>query len=184
MQRGILCLLVALSVQASPALACAKRAPLQLEDVRFADRVVRAHVTRYEMVRDEEAHRRAKDLMAKLAPGRPRPAKVRLMTDYARITLAVDEVLLGDQVQSLTVNWLNPPYSEDFPLPSGAYVIALRTPASPIPPLRGATATILPAPEPDILQVLQAPCAPAFFFAETDKLAGQLRQILNAPQKP
>lgn len=183
MRHRILVLLVALLVPASSTLACAKRAPLRLEDVRFADHVVLARITGYEMVRDEEAHRRAQDLMAKLAPGRPRPAKVRLMSDHARITLAVDEVLLGEAVESLTVSWVTPPYDEDFPLPPGAFVIALRNPASSIPPLRGASATILPPPEPGLLQVLQAPCAPAFFFAETDKRASQLRDIVIAEQR-
>ncbi|PYB77002.1 hypothetical protein [Rhizobium wuzhouense] len=183
MQRGFLFLLAALLVPASPAFACAKRAPLRLEDVSFADHVVLARVTRFEMVRDEEAHRRAQDLMAKLAPGRPQPTKVRLMSDYARINLAVDEVLLGNAVESLTVSWVSPPYNEDFPLPSGAFVIALRNPASPIPPLRGASATILPPREPGLLQVLQAPCASAFFFAETDKNAIQLRDILIGEQR-
>jgi hypothetical protein len=68
-------------------------------------------------------------------------------------------------------------------MPPGPFLIGLRDPRSRIPPLRGPSATLLPSPEPDVLAVLQAPCAGPFLFARESDAAMMVRQILTADPK-
>lgn len=61
------------------------------------------------------------------------------------------------------------------------YLIALRESSSKTPPLRGPSATTLPNPEPNLLAVLQAPCAPAFIFETMSVEAETIRSELGQP---
>lgn len=182
MRRGILCLAVSLLVIDGPASACTMRRALAPQDVVVAEQVVMARVIGFQMVRDEEAHRRAIETLANLVPGRPRPASVRLLTDYARLKLAVEETLKGEPTSEIDAIWVSPPYSERFPDVPGLYLVALGKPTSPIGPARGEGA-IAPASQPAVLQVLQTPCAPAFVLQEGEKDARAVRAILAADRK-
>lgn len=62
---------------------------------------------------------------------------------------------------------------------AGSYLIALRRPASAIPPLRGPSATIMPSPDPNSLTLLQAPCSSAFLYEVGSEQARAVRRILD-----
>jgi hypothetical protein len=168
---------------AGPTSACIDIAPIDLHDVSYADVVVVGRVTKYTLVLDSEARKRHQEFLAH-SSGKVRELLGKansFMTDYARLQIAVEEVLRGTAPHTVTVTWDNTAFSETMPPTS--YLIALRSSGSPLPPLRGATATILPDPDPASLSVLRAPCSAAFFFESTSTDADIVRQILNSGSK-
>ncbi|NLR74480.1 hypothetical protein HF682_04850 [Leeia sp. IMCC25680] len=144
---------------------------MRLDDLQYASTVVIGRVTHYEIVRDEDIRKRFPD----------RPPTQSYLSDYARFTIAVDRVLAGQASPTLTVTWDNSTFGEPEHMDEGPYLIALRSPKSRTPPLRGPSATILPSAEPDILTVLQAPCAPAFFFDASSDEAMAIRRRFQKP---
>ncbi len=177
MRREIFWLGVSLLV-AQPVAACIFYRPVDPEKVEFADRVVSSRVTHFEMVRDEDAHRRATETLASLVPESAHATGVRLMTDYARLTLSVEETLKGEPAKEIEAIWANPPYSERFPFVPGRYLLALRKPTSPIG--TGSGAFIPASPQPAALQILDIPCAPSFVLREGSKEALAVRARLGA----
>ena len=159
--------------------ACLMDARFELDDIQYADVVVVGTISDYHLVLDPVARERFKSLVAKypdLWKSSSEPSS--FVTDYAQFQVVVDEVLRGEAPRELSVTWDNSTFGEPKSIPSGPFLIALRDPHSRTPPLRGASATVAPSPEPDTLTVLQAPCARAFLFEAGSKEAQMLRQKL------
>lgn len=164
---------------AAPARACRIYVPLNIEDVRFADVVVVGRIANYRIVRDHEFRRKM------LASPHMRPEDRKhygptssLLPDYARFEIVVDEVLAGTAPKRIVATWDNSTFGEPETMASGPFVIALRRPASPIPPLRGPSATILPNREPGSLTLLQAPCSSPFMFESNSDHARTVRRMM------
>ena len=157
--------------------ACMMEAPLVPADVKFADVVVIGRITNYQIVLDQEFRRKGGYTDPELT------TKPVFMSDYARFEVSVDEVLRGEAPRTLIVTWDNSTFAEPETMPPGPYLIALRKPGSNMPPLRGPSATISANPEPNVLTVLQAPCAPAFILPNGDKDAAAIRKILAAEKR-
>lgn len=149
-------LFLAMTVIGAPALACMAQAPIELADVKYAEVVVVGRIANYEVVGDPER-----------------------IWSYATFDVLIDEVLVGKVSGELAVTWDNSTYAEASSMPAGPFLIALRDPRSWQLPLRGPSATILPNAEPDILTVLQAPCAVPFMFPSTSDEAREIRGILQ-----
>lgn len=172
----------------APASACRIYVRPVLEDVRLADVVVVGRIEHYRVVRDEAFRRRmlkSPRLSAELRSIYADPHKS-LMPDYVRFDVRVEEVLLGRASRRLSVTWDNSTFGEPESMPPGPYLIALRRPTSPMPPLRGPSAAIMPAPDPRALTLLQAPCSSAFVYEAGSEEARRIRAILAAApaQKP
>ena len=164
---------------ASPARACRMNAPLNIEDVRFADVVVVGRIANYRIVRDHEFRRKM------LASPHMRPdmrkhygPRTSLLPDYARFEILVDELLLGTAPRRMTVTWDNSTFGEPETMAAGPFLIALRRPTSRIPPLRGPSATVLPNREPALPTLLQAPCSIPFLFPGNSDHARTIRRML------
>ncbi|WJR66920.1 hypothetical protein QTA58_22470 [Neorhizobium sp. CSC1952] len=169
----------------NPASACVTRARLDLADVKFADVVVIGRISDYEHVLDPDARKRREDMMGTA----PEPLRAilgkqsRFLSDYVRFQVNVDEVLAGDAPNVFPVTWDNSTFGEPEIIEPGSYLIAVRKSGAQRPPLRGASATIVPTPEPDKMTVLQAPCAAAFFFDAESEEAQGIRRILSTDRK-
>jgi len=165
----------------SAAQACRVRAPPTLEDVRYADVVVMGRIANYRIVRDE-AFRRRMLASPRLSPEerrRYRDPRQGFMSDYARFEILVDEALVGRAPRRLSVTWDNSTFGEPERLAPGPYLIALRRPASPRPPLRGPSATIGPNPDRNALTLLQAPCSNPFLYEAGSAQARTIRRLLG-----
>jgi len=165
--------LAALSA-AAPAYGCMAEAPLDLADVQYANAVVVGRIANYRMVLDPAIRRELRDPI-----GDRDPAQARFLPDYARFELVVDEVLLGNIGQTISVTWDNSTFAHPETMPSGPFLIAMRDPRSAAPPLRGPSAYIAANPEPDFLTVLQAPCSAPFIFERNSEEAAAIRRILD-----
>lgn len=184
--------LVAITVMfaAGPAPACFMRAPLDFRDIALADIVVMGEIRKYHVVEDQEARQSWQEYVETLPPadkaffGQPRG----FLSDYARFQVTIETVLKGDvealQDTILEATWDNSTFREPETLPPGSYLIALRNTRSPIPPLRGPGATFFPSPEPDLLTVLQAPCAPAFLFGTWTREAKETFKLMTGEVLP
>ena len=173
MQRRLIAVALALAAASAPvpARACMADSPLDLSDVQYANAVVIGRIANYQIVADR-AIRRELGLARHAPPGR-------LMPDYARFDVIVDEVLLGNVGRSVRVTWDNSTFPEPDSMPAGPYLIALRARGSPTPPLRGPSATTSPSREPALPTVLQAPCSAPFIFEQASKEAQGVRRILE-----
>jgi hypothetical protein len=159
---------------AEPAGACMMMAGLKIDDIEYASVVVIGKIVNYEIVRpkDEisEFWRRTYGLKD-------------VLSDYARFNVSVEEVLVGQPPEVLTVTWDNSTFGEPKTMKEGSYLIGLRDPRAARPPLRGPSATVLPSREPNALTVLQAPCAPAFIFEASSPEATTIKTKLRAGPK-
>ncbi|UVK51676.1 hypothetical protein DBIPINDM_004974 [Mesorhizobium sp. AR02] len=166
---------------AMPSVACVMQAERDLHDIKYADVVVVGRIVNYQIVRDPIARQRYRDMLARspklreVMPKEPRG----FMTDYARFDIVVDEVLRGKAPDRLAATWDNSTFGEVEDMGPDMFLIALRDPKSPIPPLRGPSATVASNPAPATLTVLQAPCASPFIFESSSKEAAELRRILG-----
>jgi hypothetical protein len=155
------------------------------EDVRFADVVVVGRVVNYRIVRDEAFRRKmlsSPHLSADMRKIYADP-KQGLLSDYARFDIQVEEVLVGRAPKKLSVTWDNSTFGEPDRMAAGPYLIALHRPNSPIPPLRGPSATIFPSPDPRTLTLLQAPCSSAFIYEVGSQEADSIRKILDSQRR-
>jgi hypothetical protein len=162
--------------------ACRIHVPPVLEDVRYAEVVVVGRISKYRIVRDE-AFRRQMLASPRLSPDMRRyyeDPEGSLLTDYARFDVHVDEVLVGRPPRRLSVTWNNSTYGEPKQMAAGPYLIALRSPVSAGPPLRGPSVAIFASPDPTVPTLLQAPCSRAFIYEAQSEQAGAIRRILNA----
>ncbi|MEN2710917.1 hypothetical protein ACQKOH_05460 [Sphingomonas sp. NPDC092331] len=167
-------LTIAIIAGAVPAQACMTFVPLQAEDVRYADTVVIGRVEKYRIIRHDPTGRKADQVVKSPGP----------IWDYARFEVVVDQVLLGRAPRRLSVTWDNSTFDEPESMGPGPYLIALRNPARPIPPLRGPSATIFPAPRADLPTLLQAPCSSPFLLPAAGGDADAVRKILAGKPKP
>lgn len=166
-----------------PAYACAMLAQMDFRDIGYADVVVVGQVVNYEIVRDPVVRKRHQRFLDSLPPSSKLPETLAgpksFVTDYARFDIVVGEVLRGKAAERVTVTLDNSTFGEPDEMGPGPFLIALRDPNSPMPPLRGASATLMPNPAPATLTVLQAPCAGPFMFETSSKEAGLVRRMLD-----
>ncbi|MBV9931921.1 MAG: hypothetical protein JO013_13390 [Alphaproteobacteria bacterium] len=153
-----------------------------LDDVRFADVVVVGRVANYRIIRDQAFRDRM--LASPKLPADMRKfyqdPRGKLLPDYARFDVRVDEVLAGRAGRTLSVTWDNSTFSEPDTMPAGPYLIALRRPGSPVPPLRGPSGTIFPAPDKHALALLQAPCSIPFLYEVASDQARAIRGLIKS----
>lgn len=181
-------LVLAMAAASAPAQACMISAPLALENITHADLVVSGQIVNYKIVLDQEVRRERKKMLARSSGMSPETrkslkAQTDFMSDYATFDVVVDTVLVGKAAKVLTVTWDNSTFGEPETMASGRYLVALRDPSSKTPPLQGPSATFLPNKKPELLTVLQAPCAPAFIFREGDSKAKEVRKLLVKPSR-
>ena len=172
----------ALILAPAVAQACFVAAPLSLEDITYADVVVIGHVENYEIVKDiafRESMLSDPNLPEDLRKIYADESHL-LLGDYARFEVQVDKVLAGDVPDRFTATWDNSTFAQSEALPSGPFLMGFRKDGSAMPPLRGPSATVHPNPEPQSLTILQAPCAPAFFFRSSSDAAHKVEAILAA----
>lgn len=168
-----------------PAQACFMAASLELSDVMLADAVVIGEITDYQIIEDQLQRERRQSYLDSLTPEQ-REVHVEhssFISDYARFNIEVSTVLRGDVEGVIGATWDNSTYGEPASLPTGPYLIALRRAGTPLPPLRGPSATILPDPEPGLWSILQAPCAPPFLFESTGATASAIQVILSVEKQ-
>ncbi len=174
----------ALSAAIAPTAAqgCIVYVPPTLEDVRLADLVVIGTIENYRIVRDEAGRRQRlaqPNLPSELRKLYQDP-KGTILSDYARFDIRIHDVLVGQAPDRVAVTWDNSTFAEPSKMKPGRYLIALRRPNSPSPPLRGPSGTIAPAGDPKALTVLQAPCSSAFIYAVGSEEAEAVQRILTS----
>lgn len=165
---------------ANAASACLMATGLNIKDVSYADAVVVGSIENYEIVRDMAfRERRLSDpnLRDESRAIYSDPNKA-ILGDYARFEVLVTEVIVGDVPQRFSATWDNSTFGEPASLSDGQLLMAFRRAESPIPPLTGPSATILPNPEPQSLTILQAPCAPPFIFENSSETALRIKELL------
>ncbi|MCF2904789.1 hypothetical protein L0666_07300 [Octadecabacter sp. CECT 8868] len=173
--------LTALVISTEATQACIMASPLNIDDVSFADVVVVGTVENYEIVRDITFRERMlsnPELSDSLRELYSDPNQS-LLSDYARFEVLVHETIVGDVSQRFMATWDNSTFAEPALLSNEQFLMAFRRPESPMPPLQGPSATILPAPEPQSLTVLQAPCAPPFLFRNSSETAKSVRETIR-----
>ena len=161
--------------------ACRITAALNIEDVSFADVVVIGTIENYEIVRGvafRESRLSNPDLPDDLREFYSDPNRS-LLGDFARFEVLVDETMVGSVSQRFTATWDNSTFGLPSSLPTEQLLLAFRRAQSPMPPLRGPSATVLPNPEPQSLTILQAPCAPPFLFSGSSVAAQNVQEILE-----
>lgn len=175
MRRCLQALAVSLGflLMVSPASACRAYAALELGDIQYASMIVVGRIEKYEIVQPTDERSNF---------WRARSKSKKILSDYARFDVVVDEVLVGQPSRVISATWDNSTFAEPESMKAVPYLIALREPDSKTPPLRGPSATTLPNPEPNLLAVLQAPCAPAFIFETTSVEAQTIRSELGLPK--
>ncbi|WP_332639872.1 hypothetical protein [Brevundimonas sp.] len=166
-----------------PAFACRIRGQTDLGDVHYADVVVVGRISNYRIIRDQ-AFRKRMLSNPNLTPDMRETyeGQQSLLPDYARFDIEVAEVLVGTAPNRLSATWDNSTFGEPENMPPGPFLIALRNPSSPTPPLRGPSATIFPNAHPVLPTLLQAPCANPFLFENDSDLAAEVRRILGVRQ--
>ena len=184
---SVLIVVLSIALAVMLASACAEMAVLRLDDIEYASVVVIGRITNYRVVLDQSARQRNKEMLAQ-PEWSPEVRQLlseqdSFLSDYARFDVLVDEVLVGEPPAILSVTWDNSTFSEPEKMDEGPFLIALRAPDAMIPPLSGASATIMPPPEPQLLTVLQAPCAPPFVFPVTSVEARAVRDMLARAAK-
>jgi len=147
-------MLISLTSGGAPAHACIRNVPIVLADVKYAHAVVVGYISDYTLVGWGG------------------------LGGHARFKVSVDEVLIGNVPDELVVTWDNSTFGEPDNMPPGPFLIALRDPRSGTLPLRG-SAAIFANPEPDLLTLLQVPCADPFLFPSTSDEALEIRRMLN-----
>jgi hypothetical protein len=177
-----------MSLMSNSAAACVASARFDPTDVQYANTVVIGRIENYRIIRDLAARERWHALNRKLLAQPDIDAEFRkflqkepegFLPDFARFDIVVAEVLAGTAPERLTVTWNNSTYGEPSALPDVPMMIALQDARSRKPPLRGVSAYISPAPDPDLPTVLQAPCADAFLFEAASLRAKAVRSAIG-----
>lgn len=175
-------------IVAFPAQACIDIAPFRLEDARFADAIVVGRISNYRIIEDLKARSdRDKSLARPDVPPDFRKSlenQRAFLSDYAAFDIDVEQTIAGKVPKRFPVTWDNSTFSEPEIFPAGPYLIALRSPHSNIPPLRGGSATILPNQRPQLLTVLQAPCSGTFILDNTQENIVDVRKVLRGEAVP
>lgn len=181
-------MILATILAAKPANACLAMSGLKLDDIKYASVVVIGRIVDYEIVLDQKVRKERKEMLdrstdKKSEYWRMMSEQKHFMSDYARFRVLVDKVLVGKSPKVIYVTWDNSTFGEPENMKKGSYLFGLREPGSKSPPLRGPSATILPAPDPKSLTVLQAPCAPAFILESTSAEAKTIKKMLSGTAK-
>jgi hypothetical protein len=185
--RNYLCstvMILATILAAKPAIPCLMMSGLKLDDIKYASVVVIGRIVDYEIVLDQKVRKERKEMLDRSTDKsteywRMMSEQKQFLSDYARFNVVVDKVLVGKSPKVISVTWDNSTFGEPEQMKKGQYLIGLRKPGSNIPPLRGPSATILPAPDPKSLTVLQAPCAPPFILEYESDEAKKIKAILD-----
>lgn len=171
-------MLALLGLAPVPALACRDEPELKMSWVGRADLVVVAQVSNYRVVPDfhdpiAAAHRYELLERALVATAEQREQirrQVGLASDFARIDVRVEEVLVGTAPEKLEVTWDTSWFKLPERLESGSYLIALQAPGKyAITPARAKTWT-----------VLSPVCEVSFLIPSSSKDAAAIRQQLRA----
>lgn len=168
-----------------PSYACIVSVETKLTDVTYADVVVVGRIENYRIIRDRAFRRRMLSAPHLTSEMRKfyRDPNTSLMSDVARFEIRVEELLRGRRSGKLSVSWQNSTFGLPSAMGSGSYLIALRRPNSPHPPLRGPSATVVANPDRQTLTVLQAPCAGAFILKAESRQAEVTRKILKTRRR-
>lgn len=162
----------------SPALACRDEPELRLSWLKIADLVVVAQVSNYRVVPDfhdpiAAAHRYELLQRALVATPEEREKirqQVGLASDFARIDVAVEEVLAGTPPERLDVTWDTSWFKLPERLEPGSYLIALQAPGKYVrTPARAKTWT-----------VLSPICELSFLVPSNSKVAAEIRERLQS----
>ncbi|ASM71373.1 MULTISPECIES: hypothetical protein [Roseobacteraceae] len=181
MKKILMIAVAAFVISTMSAQACRMATALNIEDVSFADVVVIGTVENYEIVRDvafREGMLSNPDLSDNLRELYSDPNQS-LLGDYARFEVLVSETIVGGVPQRFMATWDNSTFGEPASLSTEQLLMAFRYAQTPMPPLQGPSATVLPNPEPQLLTILQAPCAPPFLFSSSSEAAQNVREILE-----
>lgn len=143
-QAMIAGLLLAAAAVSQPANACLDIAPFVMEDMRQADVVFIGKPVAYERISPDEPD---------------------TLSDYGLLTVHAEQVLKGSASGDVVLYWWNSTFAvpETFETSDRVLIAAINS-SSNGPPLRGASATVLPTQRPDLLQILQAPCSGPFIL--------------------
>lgn len=147
---------LAIGAGALPARACIDFAPRVIEDIGQADAVFTGEIIGYERVEPHDGRR------------------------YAIMTFRAEKVLKGKIPKEVSIYSSNSTFGipEHLDLPKTLIVAAVR-PENDWLPLRGASATTFPTQRPDLLQLLQAPCAAPFILYGSPENIEDIRTILR-----
>ena len=134
-------------------------AEFEVEDIRQADAIFSGSVLSYEIVS---------------------PSNPGTLEEYGLIKVRVEETLKGDIAGDVQLYWWNSTFGmpEELYLTDPALFAVVAPGENPLP-LRGSSATIFASRRPDLLQVLQAPCAGAFMLPYASGSAEIVRRILE-----
>jgi hypothetical protein len=143
----------------STASACPISAPFVIEDVRLADTVVVGQVADYEFFAPDGPHR---------------------LSTYGVMTVRVSRVLRGSPGHEIRAyrgsnGASGAPPSMAFGQPR---IFAFVNAGGTRPPVRTGAATILASQEPELPQLLQAPCATPFIIRQTPQAERNIELIL------
>ena len=162
--------------------ACMMRADLAMSDITIADVVVIGSIRNYEIIKDTNIREQRKNQCAeKKLTLEALCNQSNFLSDYARFEIEVETVLKGAPANFLTVTWDNSTFGEPASLGGKGerFLVALRSSETKIPPLRGPSAFVAPNPDPELLAVLQAPCAAPFIFNVPGTAASDARKVLE-----
>lgn len=187
-QKSILSAMI--FVISSSAFACFAPAPMELRDIINADLIIEGTVTRYEFVVTEETRRNKERLLARYKSQneeeRWEELKNKALVSYALLTIRVERVLTGNAPGEITITWKNSTFELPETLDASLQIFAIRDPRKGHPslPLRAPSGLILPAPEPDKLTLLQAPCSDAFMFDAGGDTGRAIAEAFNGVGNP
>jgi len=162
--------------------ACMMMAHRVMNDIKLADVVVIGSIRNYRIIEDTEIRERRKKQCAEKRIALKSLCKQQgFLSDYAQFEIEVETVLKGSPASMVTATWDNSTFGEPTRLgeENQRFLVALRASGSNIPPLRGPSAFIAPNPDPELLAVLQAPCAPPFIFKFPGDAASDAKDALE-----
>jgi hypothetical protein len=162
----------------APALACRDEPELQLSHLKSADLVVVAQVSNYRIVPDfndpiAAAHRYELLQLALAAAPEERETirrQIGRASDFARIDVAIEEVLSGTAPESLVVTWDTSWFKLPEQFEPGSYLIALQAPGKYVRTRARATSWT----------VLSPVCERSFLVPSSSKEAEAIRQQLRS----
>lgn len=175
--RGFQVFLAIFAVLPAPALACRDEPELRLSWLRNADLVVVAQVSNYRVVPDFHdpiaANHRYKLLEQALVAAPEERERIRrqmrLASDFARIDVKVEDVLVGTPPERLEVTWDTSWFKLPESLEPGSYLIALQAPGKYVrTPARARSWT-----------VLSPVCEMSFLMPSNSKAAAAVRKQLR-----
>jgi len=137
--------------------ACSTLAEFKFKDIVLASTVFVGDLVKYEVVKPKQKL----DLSA-----------------YAILSFTVSEYLAGElREKNLKVYWHNSTIGVPMKLENTRYLVAVTSNKQ--PPLRGVSATIFKSHRPNLIRVLQAPCAFGFLLAPNKENLERAKKLLK-----